>query len=317
MKESTNVNGIFFLLHRKLSNTSGVSSDVAGVRVGLDSLLSFHGIRVNGQSRFRNLRQSVARFVFELGVLSQRHTNSITKTIGQQSTNSNSGFHATIFSFTGFGNSQVKRIVPAQTVLFGSQQPIRLDHNKRVASLHRKDEVVEILASANIREFDCRFYHTTGSVSVKRKNARRKGPVVGSNSHAAVQLLALFDQWVHSFDQILSFLSIVIFRFVYFFCEILSSICKVSRVDTDFFQGFGDHQGYFGLEVHIGTKRNIVSLFEEPLSNRQGCVRFSSSLHCDTDQVKALISATHHFLDGGVDVGCVGRGHRLTNNRVV
>mmetsp|Transcript_18538 Transcript_18538/g.53609 ORF Transcript_18538/g.53609 Transcript_18538/m.53609 type:complete len:292 (+) Transcript_18538:668-1543(+) len=124
VQESTNINGISLLLLRKFSLSSRVTFNVSSVRVRLHSFLSFLGFGVSGQSGLSNFSKSVAWSIFVFRILSQRDSNGITQSIGQQSSNTDGRLHTSIFSLTSFGNTQVKRVVPSQTVHFSSQQTV-------------------------------------------------------------------------------------------------------------------------------------------------------------------------------------------------
>ena len=154
------------------------------------------------------------------------------------------------------------RIIPSKTVHLSSQESVALYHNHGVASFHGENKVVIVLASADISKLESRLHHTTGSITVIRKDTRREGAVVGSDSHATIQFLAFLHQWNHCLDKVSTLLEIFFFCFVNPFVKVLGTIGKVPGVDTNFFYSFSDSNCDFWLEVHISTKWYIVPLFE-------------------------------------------------------
>mmetsp|Transcript_26501 Transcript_26501/g.37214 ORF Transcript_26501/g.37214 Transcript_26501/m.37214 type:complete len:224 (-) Transcript_26501:549-1220(-) len=219
-----------------------VGGNITSVLVVKNSSLSCSSIRVyRGQTTLGDLSQTVAGFIFEFWVFSERNTNSVTQTISKKSSNTNGRLHATIFTFTGFSHTQVKGVIPSKAVHFSSQKTITLDHNKRVTGLHGKDKVVEILGPTNVCKFNGGLNHTTRSITIIRKNARTQGTVIGTNTHATIEFFALFNKRVHRFHEIRTFHDVVLFTFIYFFFEIFLSVSKVTRIDTDLFNGFSNH----------------------------------------------------------------------------
>mmetsp|Transcript_23157 Transcript_23157/g.64187 ORF Transcript_23157/g.64187 Transcript_23157/m.64187 type:complete len:315 (+) Transcript_23157:1970-2914(+) len=168
VQKSTHINGIALCLFWQTSGTTLVGSNISCVLVRLDRSLTLLCFGIDRQSCFSHFGQPIARFVFIFWVLCQGNSDSISQSIGKESSNTDGRFHSAIFTLTCFSNSQVQRIVPSHAVLFRSQQTIRLYHDQWITGLHRKNEVVVILASTDIGEFQGRFYHTTRCVSVER-----------------------------------------------------------------------------------------------------------------------------------------------------
>jgi hypothetical protein len=269
------------------------------------------------QSGFGDFRETIARLVFEFGVFGERDANRVTESIREQGPNPNRGLHATVFSFSRFRDTQMQGVVPFQAVLFRRQQTVRLDHDQGVARFHTKDEIVVVEAAADIRKFNGRFDHTAGCVSIKGQDAGRKRTVVGTDAHAAIERLAFLHQRLQGFDQVGAFRKVIFFCFVNLFFKIFTAVSKVPWVDANLLHGVGDEQGNDGLKVHIGTEGNVVSLLKETFSNLGTRVRFALSLYSDTDQVESLVGTAHDLLNGRIDVRRVGRGHGLSDNRML
>mmetsp|Transcript_9732 Transcript_9732/g.18271 ORF Transcript_9732/g.18271 Transcript_9732/m.18271 type:complete len:238 (-) Transcript_9732:219-932(-) len=174
-----------------------------------------------------------------------------------------------------------------------------------------------ILRPANIRKFNRRFHHSTGSISIKRQNTRRKRTMICSNTHGAVQLFTFLNQRKHGIEQILPLLHIIIFRLINLFFKILPSICKVSRIDPNLLHRIRNHECNLGLKMHIRTKRNVIALLKQPFTNLHGCIRLTLSLNGNPHKIKSLIRTSHDLLNRFLHVGSIGSGHGLSNNGMI
>mmetsp|Transcript_38243 Transcript_38243/g.80471 ORF Transcript_38243/g.80471 Transcript_38243/m.80471 type:complete len:265 (+) Transcript_38243:2120-2914(+) len=208
-------------------------------------------------------------------------------------------------------------IIPIQTVHLARQQSVTLHHHQGIGRLHGEDEVVIILRAANVGEFDGALHHTAGSVPVIAQDATAQTPVIGTDAHATIELLAFGHEGQHGLGEVFAFLDVIVLAFVHLVLEVLSAVGEVSGIDADFFDGVGDELRDLGLEVHVGAEGDVVSLFEEPLADLGGGVGLAFSLDGDADEVESLVGASHDLFDGFVDLGGVGGGHGLTNDGMV
>mmetsp|Transcript_9070 Transcript_9070/g.13736 ORF Transcript_9070/g.13736 Transcript_9070/m.13736 type:complete len:300 (+) Transcript_9070:1382-2281(+) len=210
----------------------------------------------------------------------------------------------------------MERVIPTHTVLLSGKKTIRLNHDKRVTCLHGENKVMVILRPANISKLNCRLNHSTRSISIKGKNTRRKRSMISSNTHSTVQLFTLFHKRKHRFEKVFSLLYIICLTLINMIFKILSSICKVSRVNSDLLNSICHHESNLGLEVHICTKRDIISLLEQTFTNLHGSICLTLSLNSDSDEIKSFISTSHDLINGRFDIGGVGGSHCLAYNWV-
>ena len=269
------------------------------------------------QTRGGDFGQSIAGFVFQLGIFRQRNPDRITQPVRQQCTNPNGGFHPTIFPFTGFGHPQMQWIIPSQSILLGRQETIGLYHDEWITRLHGKDKVVIIETATDIGKFQGRFDHTAGSIPIKGQDAGRQRAVIGPDPHTPIQFLTFLDQGFQGLDQVGPFTEIIFFRFVNLFLKIFASVGKVSWIDAYLFHRVRHHEGHDGLKVHIGTEWNGISLLKQTVPYFHTRIRLSLALYRNADQIKALIGTTHDLLDGRLDIGGIRGGHGLSDNGMV
>jgi len=141
--------------------------------------------------------------------------------------------------------------------------------------------------------------------------------VIGTDAHAAVETLALLDEGEHGLYQIFTFQDVVILGFVNLLLKVLPSIGEVTRIDPDLLHGIGNELGHDGLEVHIGTKGNIVTLLEKSVADLGGGIRLPLTLDGNPNEIESLIGTAHNLLDGSIDVGRGRRRHGLPNDGMV
>lgn len=53
----------------------------------------------------------------------------------------------------------MQRVVPAQAILLGCEEPVGLDHDQWVAGFHAEQEVVVVQVAANLCELKSRRHH--------------------------------------------------------------------------------------------------------------------------------------------------------------
>ena len=95
---------------------------------------------------------------------------------------------------TSLGDAEMQGVVPAELVHLCGEHPIRLHHDQRVGGLHREEEVVVVVLPADLSELNRRLYHAARRVAPIGHDSRRKGAMVSTDSHSAVEVLALLDQ---------------------------------------------------------------------------------------------------------------------------
>ena len=316
--KAAHVHGIAFFLLGQISLTPLEGSDITCINVGSDRGLTGRRSGI-GQSQAggRDFRQAIAGFVFEFRIFRQGNTNGIAQTIGEERTNTNCRFHASVFSFSRLGDTQMERIIPAETILLGRQKTIRLHHNEWVTGFHGEYKVMEIQRTANIGKFNGGFHHTAGGISIKGQDPGGEGAVIGSDAHTTVQGFTLLYQRFQSFYQVGAFREVVFLGLINLFLKILATIGEIARIDANLLHGISDHECHDGLKMHIRTKRNIIALLKESLPNFHTGVGLAFALHRDADQIKALVGTAHDLLNGGVHVRRIGGGHGLSHNRML
>mmetsp|Transcript_29757 Transcript_29757/g.63210 ORF Transcript_29757/g.63210 Transcript_29757/m.63210 type:complete len:837 (+) Transcript_29757:104-2614(+) len=318
VEEEADVDRLRLLLLGEGAVPSRVREDVAGVDVGLHRLLT-RGRPLVGrrQSSLGHFAEAVARRELELGILREAHPHRVPEPVGEEGPDSNGRLHPAILALAGLGHSQVQWVVPIQAVHLARQEAVALHHDERVGSLHGEDEVVVVLTAADVGELDGRLDHAAGGVSVVGQDATGEGAVVGPDAHAAVEFLALADEGEHGLDEVLALLDVIVLGLVHLVLEVLPPVGEVPRIDPNLLHRVGHQLGHLGLEVHVGTQRDVVPPLEQSLPNRRRRVGLPLSLHRDAHQVEPLVGASDDLLDAGVDVCRVGGRHGLSHDGMV
>mmetsp|Transcript_19034 Transcript_19034/g.38600 ORF Transcript_19034/g.38600 Transcript_19034/m.38600 type:complete len:532 (-) Transcript_19034:99-1694(-) len=313
VKETGNVDLVPLLRFRQGPVPAIERGDVAGVNVGLHGRLTGRGVGVGGEARGGHVGEGVAGLVLELRVLGEGDADGVAEAVGEEGADSHGGLHATVLALSGLCDAEVEGVIPPEAVLLGGEEAVGLNHDEGVGRLHGEHEVVVVLGAADVRELDGGFDHAAGGVAVEGQDATGKGAVIGPDAHGAVEGFALLHEGEHSLHEVLPFLGVVVLGLVHLLLEILTAICKVAGVDPNLLDGVGNQLGDDRLEVHVGAKGNVVPLLEQTLADLGACVRLPLTLNGNTDKVEPLVGASHHLLDGPLDVGGGGGGHGLTD----
>ena len=201
---------VLLLLHGELARPPREGEDVAGVLVRGDRLLRGDALlAVLLRPPRADLGEPIARRVLELGVLGERDADRVAQAVGEERADPDRRLHPSVLALARLGDAEVERVVPAEAVLLGGEEAVRLHHHQRVRRLHREDEVVVVVGAADVGELDRRLDHPARRVAVEGKGARRERAVVGADPHRAVALLALLDERREHLDEVVAVLVVV------------------------------------------------------------------------------------------------------------
>ena len=83
-----------------------------------------------------------------LGFLGERHSDGVANAVGKQCTNTHGTLDTSVLTLTGFGHSQMERIVHVLLVHLAHQQAHGAHHHNGVAGLDGYDNIIKILILA-------------------------------------------------------------------------------------------------------------------------------------------------------------------------
>ena len=190
-------------------------------------------------------------------ILGQADSNRITHSVSQQGTNTDRALDATVFAVTGFGYPKVDGVIPVLTLFIKSshQEAIGLDHDLRVARLHRENEVVIIVLSGNPGKLERAFNHAERRIAEPVHDPVTKRTVVGPDPHADAALLRFKNERRELLVDTLQLGGV--FLIGVFDDGKLLLVRVVAGIHPNFFDPLHRLHGGVGLEVDIRDHRNV------------------------------------------------------------
>jgi hypothetical protein len=144
-----------------------------------------------------DLRQQVpAHRDFAGRIFGERNADRFAEAIAKQRTDADGALDAPILAFAGLGDSEVDGVIPVrpQLVQARDEQPVTLDHDLRIARLHREHEVVEMAVARDAGEFEGALDHAERRIAVAVHDPVAQRTVVRADAHGPTSLPAEIDQ---------------------------------------------------------------------------------------------------------------------------
>ena len=99
-------------------------------------------------------------------VFAEGYADGIAYSVGQQGADTDSTFNAAVFTVTGFGHSQVERVVHVFCLHGTDEQTYGADHDNRVGCFDGDYHVREILVPADAQKFHAGGNHSFGGITI-------------------------------------------------------------------------------------------------------------------------------------------------------
>ncbi len=250
------------------------------------------------------------------GILRQGDSNGIANAVGHEGANADGALDAAIFTIASFRHTEVDGVIPvaAQVIEMGHQQSVGLDHDLRIAGLHREQEIVETIRAGDAGKFQGALHHAMRGVTMAVHDAVTQAAMIGTDAHGAAQPFALFHQRDELRLHVGHFLGILFVR-VFLHGEFLF-VSVVARIDADFFHPFDGLHGGIGLEMNVGHQGHIAPSCTQAIANVLEVFRNDTCLRRDTHDFAAHRRQFQGLLDAGLRIARIARQHGLHPDRV-
>ena len=185
----------------------------------------------------------------------QAHAHRVAYAFGQQRTDAYGRLDAAVFTLTGLGDAQVKRIVHLLMPHLLDQQPYCLHHHAGIARLDRNDDIREMLILRYAQKLHHALYHAGRRIAITRHDAVAERTVVDAQTDSSMVLLAYVQQTCEALTQTLQLLAVLRVGVVDVL-KFTGRVDIVTRIDAHFLHHLRSGIGYVGLEMDIGYQRH-------------------------------------------------------------
>jgi hypothetical protein len=130
-------------------------------------------------------------------------------------------------------------------------------HDHDIGSLHRDDDIHELLLNKNPQELHHALDHTCGRVAVAAHDAVAERAVIHTQTHSGAMFTAHGDKGQQFVMNAVQF-GLVFLVGIIQLLERAGRINKVAGVDADAFTHAGCSQRCLGVEMDVGNEGNVA-----------------------------------------------------------
>ena len=199
------------------------------------------------------VNEMACHWYLSLGFLGERHSYGVANAVGKQCTNTHGTLDTSVLTLTGFGHSQMERIVHVLLVHLAHQQAHGAHHHHRVAGLDGDDYIIEILLFAYTKKLHTALHDTLGSVAIARHDTVGKRTMVYSDANGSVILLAYIEEGDKSLLQSLEFGGIFLVG-IFKMLECAGRVDIITGIHPHLLGIECSHIGNIRIEMHVGNK---------------------------------------------------------------
>ena len=201
-------------------------------------------------------------------------------------------------------------VADAEFLVHGlNEQPIRLNHDLRIAGFHAQDNVVIGFIAGNAQEFHRTLDHAHGRIAIPAHDAVAQGAMIGTDTHRRAVLPTDADQGRESFPDPVDLFLIVGIGVFYEFELLLIDV--IARVDSDFLHDACSDLRGIRCEVYIGYQRGVVAPATKFVADHLQVLRFLLGGGGDAYQFCTRLDASDGLLDRGDGIHRIGGRHGL------
>ena len=250
----------------------------------------------------------------EDGIFGQGDAHGVTNAVCQQGADAYGALDAAVFAVSRFGDAEVDGIVPvgAELIEMRDEQAVGLDHDLRIAGLHREEEIVIALCAGDAGELEGALDHAERRVAMAVHDAVAQGAVIGADAHGAAQADAVLHQRNELLLHVGHFSGVLIIG-VFFDGEFLF-VGIVAGVHADFFDPLHGFHGGVRLEVDVGDKRDIAAGGTDAIADVLEVFGDDAGLGGDADDLAAGFGEAQCFFDAGLGVARITGEHALNHH---
>ena len=129
-----------------------------------------------------------------LGGLGQRYADRVADAVAHQRTYAHGTLDAPLETVSGLRDTQMYRIGHPLAVHRLDQKAVGMNHDARIARLHRHHDLIERLFAADAQELHRRGHHPFGGIAPLVENALRERTVIHADADRHAALPASVDE---------------------------------------------------------------------------------------------------------------------------
>ena len=215
-----------------------------------------------------------------------------------------------VLTVTGFGHSQVERVVHVSLVHLGDEQTHRAHHDDSVRRLDAYHYVVELFLLADAQKLHAALDDAFRRVAVARHDAVGERTVVHADAHRCVVFAANIEEGHEAVFQFLEFVGILRVGILNLL-EHARRVYVVARVYAHLLCVQRSHVSHVGVEVNVGNERCGVAVGTQLCVYVLQVLSLSATLRSESHEFAACLYDALSLSHARLRVVGVGCGHRL------